>query len=79
MTIGMGLRYWDAVRSAVRDMTYLLMESLNITLEEANCVAVRGDLRNGAIWMMADHHLITMVDRDYHYPRIVFLELPFPR
>jgi len=36
-------------------------------------------LRNGGIWMMSDHHLITMVDYDDRIPRTVFLELPFKR
>ncbi len=77
MTVGMGLTYWAAVRNAVRDMTYLLMKVLGLSLEAAYCVAVRGNIRNGAIWMMSDHHLITMVDNDYRIPRTVFLELPF--
>ncbi|UCC67126.1 MAG: acetamidase/formamidase family protein [Armatimonadota bacterium] len=77
ITVGMGLTYWAAVRSAVRDMTYLLMEVLDVSLEEANSVAMKaGSLRNGAIWMMSDHHLITMVERADRYPRIVFLDLP---
>jgi len=81
MTVGMGLRYWDAVRAAVRDMTYLLMKTRILSLEEAYCVAVDGgSLRNGAIWMMSDHYQITMVHREHgRIPRTVFLELPFKR
>jgi len=80
MTVGMGLTYWAAVRSAVRDMTYLLMKRLDLSLVEAYSVAVKGSsLRNGGIWMMSDHHLITMVDYDDRIPRTVFLELPFKR
>ena len=72
----MGLGYWDAVRSAVRGMTYLLMAALGLSLEEANCVVIRGSLRNGAIWMVSDHHLITMVERDDRIRRTVFLGVP---
>ena len=79
MTVGMGLRYWDAVRSAVRDMTYLLMKTRKLSLEEAYCVAVdAGSLRNGAIWMMSDHHDIMRGDTRT-VPRTVFLELPFKK
>jgi len=78
MTVGMGLSYWDAVRSAVRDMTYLLMSVRGISLAKAYSTAVKGgSLRNGAIWMMSDHHLITMVSHEGRWPRTVFLELPF--
>jgi len=78
MTVGMGLTYWGAVRSAVRDMTYLLMSVRGISLAEAYSTAVKGgSLRNGAIWMMSDHHLITMVSDEGRWPRTVFLELPF--
>ncbi|MHC5034217.1 MAG: acetamidase/formamidase family protein [Planctomycetota bacterium] len=78
MTVGMGATYWEAVRSAVRDMTYLLMSVLGISLEEAYSTTVKGgSLRNGAIWMMSDHHLITMVRGESRCPRTVFLEIPF--
>jgi len=41
-------------------------------------VAVRGSIRNGAIWMMSDHPGITMIEKNYYYtPRTIFLELPF--
>ena len=76
MTVGMSLKYWDAVRTAVRDMTYLLMKARGLSLEEAYCVAVDGSLRNGAIWMMSDHPAI-MVDDNRTTPRTVFRELPF--
>jgi amidase len=80
MTVGMGRTYWAAVRSAVRDMTYLLMSTRSLTLEQANSVAVKaGSLRNGAIWMMSDHHIMTMVDHDDGVPRTVFLEVPYAR
>lgn len=80
MTVGMGRTYWAAVRSAVRDMTYLLMKVLDLPLEEAYSVAVQGgSLRNGAIWMMSDHDYITMVGNDYRIPRTVFLDLPFEK
>ena len=76
MTVGMSLKYWDAVRAAVRDMTYLLMKTLSLSLEEAYCVAVDGgSLRNGAIWMMSDHS--ALIDDNRTGPRTVFLELPF--
>ena len=80
MTVGMGLDYWTAVRSAVRDMTYLLMKVLGISLEEAYSVAVQsGSLRNGAIWMMTDYILIKHFNDDRTIPRTVFLELPFKK
>jgi len=80
MTVGMGLEYWDAVKSAVRDMTYLLMKVCGISLEAAYSTAVKaGSLRNGAIWMMSDHQLITMDSEDYRLPRIVFLQVPLER
>jgi len=77
MTVGMGMRYWDAVRAAVRDMTYFLMKVLSLSLEEAYCVAVDGSLRNGAIWMMSDHPNIIRRGDNREVPRTVFLELPF--
>jgi len=74
MTVGMGLTYWEAVQSAVKDMTYLLMKVLNLPLELAYTVAiVGGSLRNGAIWMM----VALEDDEDRYSPRTVFLELPF--
>ncbi len=77
MTVGMGLKYWDAVKTAVRDMTYLLKDLLKISLEEANSVAVQaGSLRNGAIWMMTDHPYVTMESNLHKMPRVVFLDLP---
>jgi len=77
MTVGLGLTYWAAVRSAVRDMTYLLMSVRGISLAEAYSTAVKGgSLRNGAIWMMSDHHLIAMAGEEGRWPRTVFLELP---
>lgn len=79
MTVGMGMKYWDAVRTAVRDMTYLLMKVLSLSLSEAYCVAVDGSLRNGAIWMMSDHPNIVRNNVDRTVPRTVFLELPFKR
>jgi len=79
MTVGMGFTYWAAVRSAVRDMTHLLMKALGLSLEEAYSVAVQGgSLRNGAIWMMSDHVLIRRSRDDREIPRTVFLELPLP-
>jgi len=78
MTVGMGFSYWEAVRSAVRDMTYLLMKVLNLSLEEAYSVAVQvGSLRNGAIWMMSDHVVVRHFNDDRMTPRTVFLEIPF--
>lgn len=76
MTVGMGVTYWEAVQSAVKDMTYLLMKVLNLPLEVAYTVAiVGGSLRNGAIWMM----VALEDDEDRYSPRTVFLELPFTR
>ena len=78
MTVGMGLKYWNAVRAAVRDMTYLLMKVLDLSLEEAYCVAVDGgSLRNGAIWMMSDHPDMVLDNADRTVARTVFLDLPF--
>jgi amidase len=80
MTVGMGLKYWDAVRTAIRDMTYLLMKTREVSLEEAYCVAVMGaSLRNGALWMMSDNPQIAMENDDRTTPRTVFLELPFKK
>jgi len=76
MTVGMGLTYWEAVQSAVKDMTYLLMKARNLSFEEAYTVAIMGgSLRNGAIWMM----VALEDDEDRYSPRTVFLELPFPQ
>jgi hypothetical protein len=48
------------------------------SLAEAYSIAVkRENLCNGAIWMMSDHHLITMVTGEAKWPRTVFLELQF--
>ena len=78
MVVGMGMKYWDAVRNAVRDMTYLLMKTRNISLEEAYCIAVMGaTLRNGALWMMSDNPAVA--DDKRTTPRTVFLEIPFQR
>jgi amidase len=78
MTVGMAFSYWEAVRSAVRDMTYLLMKVMNLSLEEAYSVAVQvGSLRNGAIWMMSDHVVVRRFNDDRMTPRTVFLEIPF--
>jgi len=76
MTVGMGLTYWEAVQSAVKDMTYLLMKARNLSFEEAYTVAIMsGSLRNGAIWMM----VALENDEDRYSPRTVFLELPFKK
>ena len=77
ITVGMELTYWAAVKSAVRDMTYLLMKAYNLSIDQAYTVAVQGgNLRNGAIWMMNDHPYITMQSDQYRVPRTVFLEFP---
>jgi len=74
ITVGVGLDYWSAVKTAVRDMTYLLMHVLDVPLWDANSMAVKiGSLRNGAIWMMSDHDEIKSFGP---LARTVFLEMP---